>query len=243
MKLTTLQIDQLYTFTRQHYVEWYDVQSELVDHLANAIESQWKENPELTFDAVLNKEFGKLGVFGFMGVVEEKQKFLGKKYRKLIWKYYKEFFRLPKIILTTALIYGFYTFLNFFESPSAIFMGTYFLIVIVSFGLFLKARKELKKKEKQTGKMWLFEHNYSGTNSIPIINLSLIISNSITSYVLKNTIWNIEYSIIASAILVFFTFYIYIQLKIIPKKVSEELEKTYPEYNFENTQNFLTYSK
>jgi len=243
MKLTTEQIDQLYTFTRQHYVEWYDLQSELVDHLANAIETEWQEKPKLTFDEILNKEFGKFGVFGFMDVVEERQKFLEKKYNRLIWKYYKEFFRLPKIILTTALIYGVYIFMNFFESPSAIFMGTYFLIVIIFFGLFLKARKELKIKEKQTGKKWLFEDNYSGKNAIPLINLSLIISNSITSYVLKNTIWNREYSLIASAILVFIAFYIYIQLKIIPKKVSEELAKTYPEYNFENAQNFLTYIK
>jgi hypothetical protein len=29
MQLTTSQIDQLFTFTRQHYVEWYDLQSEL----------------------------------------------------------------------------------------------------------------------------------------------------------------------------------------------------------------------
>jgi hypothetical protein len=27
-------------FTRQHYVEYYDLQSELVDHLADAIEAQ-----------------------------------------------------------------------------------------------------------------------------------------------------------------------------------------------------------
>lgn len=31
-------IQNLYTFTRQHYVEHYDLQTELVDHLANDIE-------------------------------------------------------------------------------------------------------------------------------------------------------------------------------------------------------------
>ena len=46
MKLTQQQIDRLYQFTRQHYVEWYDLQTELVDHLANAIEAQWQENPK-----------------------------------------------------------------------------------------------------------------------------------------------------------------------------------------------------
>ena len=50
MKLTTQQIDQLYLFTRQHYVEWYDLQSELVDHIANAIEAQWQQNPNRSFD-------------------------------------------------------------------------------------------------------------------------------------------------------------------------------------------------
>ncbi|WP_262494794.1 hypothetical protein [Balneicella halophila] len=34
------QLERLYEFTRQHYVEHYDLQSELVDHLANAIEKR-----------------------------------------------------------------------------------------------------------------------------------------------------------------------------------------------------------
>ncbi len=37
MQLTKDQIQNLYKFTKQHYVEWYDLQSELVDHLANDI--------------------------------------------------------------------------------------------------------------------------------------------------------------------------------------------------------------
>ena len=31
-KLDKTQIDKLYKFTRRHYVEYYDVQTELVDH-------------------------------------------------------------------------------------------------------------------------------------------------------------------------------------------------------------------
>jgi hypothetical protein len=33
-----------------------------VDHLANAIETQWQENPKLSFNEALNKEFKKFGV-------------------------------------------------------------------------------------------------------------------------------------------------------------------------------------
>ena len=42
MELTKNQIDELYKFTRKHYVYHYDVQSELVDHLANDIENIWQ---------------------------------------------------------------------------------------------------------------------------------------------------------------------------------------------------------
>lgn len=60
MKLSLEQIERLYQFTRQHYVEYYDLQTELVDHLANAIESQWLENPKLSFEQALQVEFKNL---------------------------------------------------------------------------------------------------------------------------------------------------------------------------------------
>ena len=59
MKLTQEQIARLYRFTREHYVEWYDLQTELVDHLANAIEEQAQQNPTLSFEALLTAQ--KLG--------------------------------------------------------------------------------------------------------------------------------------------------------------------------------------
>ena len=231
MKLTDEQIDQLFTFTRQHYVEWYDLQSELVDHLANAIETQWQENPKLTFDEVLNKEFNKFGVFGFMGVVEEKQNFLRKKYNRLIWKYYKVFFELPKIILMIALIYGAYTFINFFGSPLDVFPWSYLFIVIVSFVLSLKSRKELKQRQNRTGKKWLFEENAM----IPHAAGSLIapLCLNIPNYVSKIILFQNGYSITASCILVFTALYFFIHLKIIPNKVAEELTSTYPEYKLQ----------
>ena len=78
MKLSAEQIERLYQFTRQHYVEYYDLQTELVDHLANAIEEQWQQNPKLSFEEALQIEFKKFGVFGFMDVVEQRQSVLNK---------------------------------------------------------------------------------------------------------------------------------------------------------------------
>jgi len=96
-------INQLYAFTQQHFVEYYDLQTELVDHLANAIETLWETNPQLTFDDALKTEFKKFGIYGFSDVVAERQKALGKRYMKLITRYFKEFFKLPHIILTLVM--------------------------------------------------------------------------------------------------------------------------------------------
>ena len=100
MKLTESHIQELYKFTRKHYVEHYDVQSELVDHLANDIENIWIEKPKLTFEQARETSFKKFGIFGFMDVVEAKQKQLRKKYNSILFKFMKEWFSVPKIIIS-----------------------------------------------------------------------------------------------------------------------------------------------
>ena len=104
MKLDEKQIDQLYLFTRQHFVEYYDLQTELVDHLANAIEAQWQLAPNRSFDEALQIEFKKFGIFGFSDVVQERHVALEKKYRKIVWSHFKTFFRLPQIIGTFSAV-------------------------------------------------------------------------------------------------------------------------------------------
>lgn len=229
MKLTSLEIDQLYTFTSQHYVEWYDLQLELVDHLANAIESQWQENPTLTFDEALNAEFKKFGVFGFMSVVEEKQRFLNKKYKKLIWKYYKEFFRLPKIILTIMFMFLICKLLILFDESKNIILG-----IIIIFYLFLLGRTFYKEKfttykNKTNQKKWLFEDISIQNKNILLFVLPSFLINGFNLF-FKESHFTIIQSMVFSVFLVLTALLIYLKIKIIPKKVSEELAKNYPDY-------------
>jgi hypothetical protein len=136
MKLTTQQIERLYQFTCQHYVEWYDLQTELVDHLANSIEAQWQENPKISFEDALQVEFKKFGVFGFMDVVEKRQAALNKKYNVISWKHFKAFFTIPKIILTATLIVLIFALLNVSFYKSEVVLVA-FGIIVLSFYLFI----------------------------------------------------------------------------------------------------------
>ena len=99
MNVSQEQIEELYQFTRKHYVVHYDLQTELVDHLAMGIEQQWQEDPDRTFDTALQREFKKFGVFGFTEIVEKRQVAMSKRYRRFIWDHVKEFFSIPKDII------------------------------------------------------------------------------------------------------------------------------------------------
>lgn len=232
MKLTTTQIDHLYTFTHQHYVEWYDLQSELVDHLANAIEMQWQENPKLTFDEALNKEFQKFGIFGFMDVIDEKRKALGKKYNLMIWSHFKEFFGIPKIIWTSSTIGIIYMILKSMNDPSLFVFGSFFVLM----GLIFYKLFQNKKSLKQENKKWLFKEiifNYGSANGI-IILLFQILNSSFWSS--EQFLGNKLFLVLMAAFLVFLIVFGYIILFLIPSKADEYLQETYPEYELEKTQ-------
>ena len=54
MALSKEQIQQLFSFTEKKFVRWYDLQAELVDHLANKIEAEMAADVSLTFERALN---------------------------------------------------------------------------------------------------------------------------------------------------------------------------------------------
>ena len=133
MKLTPEQIDRLYQFTRQHYVEWYDLQTELVDHIANAIEQQWQENPKISFEDALQMEFKKFGIFGFMDVVEQRQLALNKRYNKIVWQHFKAFFSIPKIIATFSAVLIFFYMLMSLSKQAGILINSFLVFAILFF--------------------------------------------------------------------------------------------------------------
>jgi len=229
MKLTNTHINELYKFTQKHYVEWYDVQTELVDHLANGIEEHLIENPNATFETALNTEFKKFGIIGFSDVIEEKTKALNKHYRKLVWVYFKDFFKLPKIILTVFLIWAYFELFQFVPNKNWMLIPTFATLFIVPVFFFINVTKRIRKTEQLTNKKWLFDSiNLQLGGLIHILSIGLYSGaffESINS-------WPIYLQAVCSAITVLAGMIIYISVFIVSPKLRKQMAKQHPEYIF-----------
>ncbi len=227
MQISKEQINQLYTFTQKHYVEWYDLQTELVDHLANDIEQIWIENPNLSFIEARDKSFWKFGIFGFSDVVEKRQNALYKKYWLLMWKFFKEYFRLPKIILTLLLIVITFQLIKNIDYRNTIITIYFVAIIIFTFIFIYNTFKKIKRKQKETGKKWLFERVIASIGGfgimaqIPFQTYQMLSNNVQLNYW---TLW------LTATLLVFLGIIIFISTQIIPNKMNDYMVKSFPEY-------------
>lgn len=100
-------ISMLHEFCNKKGVRYYEVQLELVDHLANAIEERCSQVEQLTFENALQQVYKDFGVTGFRNLIINKEKLAikaaNKQFRKAIYAYFK----LPHLLLSVLLVAGF----------------------------------------------------------------------------------------------------------------------------------------
>ncbi len=221
-QLTAEQIDQLYTFTRQHFVEHYDLQTELVDHLANAIETRWVNEPNVPFEDALQAAFKKFGVFGFSDVVEQRSKALGKRYQKLMWGYFKTFFTVPRSLLTLALIVCAKLILAY---NVYVMLALYISMQVYSLYRMSVNIKAFNQKAKETGRKWMFEEMiFRGVTFSALAGFWFQFGQMMYNTQSVAGQWLIA---VLSVVLLLHN---YIVLFIIPSKAEQYLIETYPEY-------------
>ena len=126
-ELSQAEIHSLFSFIRKKYVRYKDVQVELVDHLACAIEERMGNDASVSFTKALYDIYGEFGIYGFAKIIEEKEKNLNSFWRKRIWRYFMEYFQLPKILGTTSAM----ALVFYIVSSGLIFMPSIYLSMII----------------------------------------------------------------------------------------------------------------
>jgi len=227
MVVNSKQIDALYEFTRQHFVEHYDLQTELVDHLANDIEQIWQTQPNLSFEEARDKSFKKFGIFGFMDIVEKRRNAMTKRYYKYLKDELVQWFGWPKFFIT---LFIFFVCLYGFSSNHVqyFFISIYTPLIGWIFYRSYRLNRTYKKRKLESNKKWMLENIIFKQGGA----VGAIIVSQFPTYcqLLSHTLYN-QYLVLAlstGTTLLILCFYISYYL--LPEKADKLLEKTYPEY-------------
>lgn len=149
--LTEEQLAVLFEFCERKHVRFYDIQIELVDHLATAIELKMKEDPAMRFERALDEVYKGFGIFGFSHIVMEKSQAVMEKQRALFGKIMREQFRWPAVVLVIllAVVTERMIFLTGIRAwifgIALVFLGGFLLSLFCGISL-SRIRKRLKKK-------------------------------------------------------------------------------------------------
>ena len=229
-KVNQNQTDRLYRFTREHFVEYYDVQTELVDHLASAIEEKWKINPELEFEEALQQEFKKFGVFGFLEVVEARQKAMTKTYWNLVLNEALTFLKLPKVLLVLGIVSFIFWSLTKLEFGRIIIGSIVLLEMVLLFYQLIKLNCEKKKRAKMNKKIYLLEDMILNVGQIGAV--SFFPGYSLIHF---DKIFPVDIGSVIISLLIALSFVIhYVAVDVLPSKKEEILLKIYPELKLNN---------
>jgi hypothetical protein len=109
-ELSYIDISRIYSYVERTGVEFYDVQVEIVDHIASVIEEQMNMNPDKPFKEIFDATLSKFTDFD--GLVNEKRRQVALQYNRYVFQSLKSFFSWPKIIFTLLLTWFIYFFLD-----------------------------------------------------------------------------------------------------------------------------------
>lgn len=135
MQLTKEQILYIEDYIKGFDIKYYEIYMEILDHMILSVETILEQNKEIIFeDAVIQAKVEGFGKKGFRGMMNEKVKLAQKQARKENNKKIKEYFTLPKLVLTIGVFVVYYFFLSFFQEPNKFFVSTTGTLVFI--GLF-----------------------------------------------------------------------------------------------------------
>lgn len=227
-ELTTEQIDVLFEYCYFRCVFHYDVQVEIVDHLATAIENLWETNPEMPFDEAMylaGEHFG--GDLGFSTFRHEKEKALRKKYRRLLWQFVADYYKFPKIMITLLLTFTLYTALNFSENDQWIVVSLVALFFGFSlfYGLYYRPKHVQIKTEKGYSFL-LNDISIKGVLSKTGTSFGGYFIFMATQHAHFSTVGSIIFSVLVSMYLVL----LYGDCFFISKKIHEHFKEQFPQF-------------
>ncbi|HYQ56094.1 MAG TPA: hypothetical protein VEP89_02020 [Draconibacterium sp.] len=232
-QMTQQETDHLFKVCENHDVLQYDLQIELVDHLASLIEQHWTEKPEDPFKYALYKALQKFGPSGFQQIEEQKQRELTRKYHRVLWNHLVDFYRWPKMLLTLALSFGVLLLLKNLSELHWLLV-IYTAIICVGAVIYNLRFKSKNKSEPTNGKSFLLLNQLKEIQLLALVFCNLPLYSNLIFIFLKP--YNISLPnnnfvlfpialLIVSSLIILFGYFFYI-----PQKIKEYFTQQFPEF-------------
>ena len=221
MELSNEQLIQIDNYVSSCGIKYYDVRTEIVDHFANILEEKLVKNPDLDFKKEIITIHRNFSDKGFSSLLEEKRKSVEKKFYKLSLKHLLSFFKLPRIIISSALFYILLQVMSLFKNKENFFFVVYFFAILLVVRIFYQNWRY--KRKNRTSFLVLNKTE----NFLQIINFVFILFNSMTNFRSEQSFVNTTHNYIQLGffvILLLFYWsgeYVFYQNKI-------EIQKQYP---------------
>lgn len=172
-QLTAEEIQELFDFVKARGLKYYDIQIEVVDHFASAIEANWETYlPSWSFEQKIASVYEDLELKGFTKMIRAKSIMVYRKSLKMAFSYVKNAVQLPHVFVTLILIYFLHQEFLFSERPHKIFSSGIFypFLMLFSSTSLLYAYYYLFFKHD----IHAFEQSYSFLGLIPPIPIILM---------------------------------------------------------------------
>lgn len=223
IELNSVEIQQLFDFVQTKRVRFKDVQYELVDHLASAIEEKQRVDNSLSFDSALKEVYAGFPVTGFNQFLTEKTTAVKNIFYRKFWSSMKDYFKSSKIIVGIVIYFIAFQLFSTFQTygiPAA-FIG---LFIFFCVGMYHSEMKIIKANRDDN---YLILSIYARfvfftalfITFIPIQDLFLYIPNNLQGSIINFHIYALIFSILHLFIHAFFF--------VFPKKLKNELQAKY----------------
>ena len=150
MVLTKEQIAEIRRFIASRGVTYYDIQNEIIDHIASAIEEKMEADPKLKLDEAIREAHRSFGPLGFSDMEDTFKKSAYKKLARRRWRSFLGYFTSDKYAVGFLPMIVFYFALQFPSYFSWVAYGTLGSITLFSLALGFKFRRKRYHKKYAT---------------------------------------------------------------------------------------------
>lgn len=215
MKLSAEQLTQIKSWISKRGFTHTDVQYEILDHVASAIEDKMEENPKLSLEKAFEEVHKSFGVFGFQTFEESIASKLSKELWRSYWIAIKQILKSEKILIPIVIILSLISFGQqfpqyFHEFHEIIFLTSIIGCIVYYFVLYRKNRH--------------IKNYLSFRMAIGIIPSLLYLMGNLSINFLKHTNFNFAIAVYSSAII--FIYGVFLGTNQMIKK-TEKLHKLY----------------